>query len=209
MIPIVGIVKDFHYASLREAIGPLAIMFSTDRVVSLSLKTDGEDVAGTIAFIEETYKTFEPYRSFTYTFADDNFNENYRYEEKLSKIVTAFAGIAVFVACLGLFGLASFNAEQHTKEIGIRKVLGASISGIVILLSKGITRWVVIANLISFPAIFIFTQKFLQTYAYKMKIGFELFIVPGLIALAIAIITVSYQTIRAATANPVESLRYE
>jgi len=133
----------------------------------------------------------------------------YQKETKLGQIFSYFTVIAIFIACLGLFGLASFITEERTKEIGIRKVLGGSVSDIVMLLSRGFTKWIVLANFIAWPVAYYFMNKWLQNFAYRVNLSVWIFILSGLAALAIALLTVSYQSIKAATANPVEALKYE
>ncbi|MFQ5824980.1 MAG: ABC transporter permease [bacterium] len=147
--------------------------------------------------------------TFDYFFVDKNFDSLYHSEERLSKIILFFAFVAIFIACLGLFALASFNVEQRTKEIGIRKVLGASVSGIVLLLSKEFTKWVLVSNIIAWPVAYYAMNKWLQNFAYRIDIGLMTFLTAGMLALVIASVTVCYQAIKAATANPVNSLRYE
>ena len=133
----------------------------------------------------------------------------YLMEIKISELFNVFAGLAIIISCLGLFGLAAFTAEQKTKEVGIRKVLGSSVAGIVMMLSKEFVKWIVIANLVAWPIAYYLIDAWLMDFAYKIDIGIWVFLISGLIALVIAIITVAFQTIKAAIANPIESLRYE
>ena len=140
---------------------------------------------------------------------DTNFNIQYQAEERIGRIFQTFTFLGIFIACLGLFGLASFIAEQRTKEIGIRKVMGAPIFGIVYLLSKEFTKWVLIANIIAWPIAYYAARKWLENFAYRTNIAWEIFLLSAALALLIALLTVSYQAIRAATANPVDALRYE
>jgi putative ABC transport system permease protein len=140
---------------------------------------------------------------------DDSIAEAYEAERRIGTIFQYFTGLAILIACLGLFGLASFTAEQRTKEIGIRKILGAKVSGIVFLLSKEFARWILAANLLAWPFAYFLARKWLQGFAYRMSLGWEIFVASSVLALAIAIITISYQAIKAAIANPVDSLRYE
>ena len=152
---------------------------------------------------------FSPQYPFNYQFFDDIFDRAYRAEQKIGTLFSVFAMLAILIACLGLFGLASFTAEQRTKEIGIRKILGASVSHIAFLLSREFTKWVVIANIVAWPIAYYVMTQWLQNFAYKVNLGLFTFLVAGASALFIALLTVSFQTIRAATANPVDSLRYE
>ena len=210
MRPIVGIVKDFHYRSLKEVIGPLAIFLRPGQDIYLSMKMNTDDISRTLSHIERTWNTFEKERSFEYFFVDENFDALYHSEERLSQIITFFAFIAIFVACLGLFGLASYTAEQSTKEIGIRKVLGASAGSIVIQLTQGFLKWVLVANVIAWPVTyFVMSHYWLSHFPFRISVSLITFAGAGLIAFGIALATVSYQSIRAAFANPIDSLRYE
>jgi putative ABC transport system permease protein len=162
-----------------------------------------------IQFIQETWEKIVPMYPFEYRFVDEDFDRAYANIERMGRLANVFTFIAIFIACLGLFGLASFTAEQRSKEIGVRKVLGASVPGIVLLLSKEFTKWVIVANIIAWPIAYLFINNWLQEFAYRTNIGIFIFIVSGVSALLIALIMVSYQAIKAAVANPVESLRYE
>ena len=146
---------------------------------------------------------------FSYRFLDDAFNNMYRDEQRIGKIALSFAVLAIFIACLGLFGLATYMAEQRTKEIGVRKVLGASVTNIVSMLSKDFVKLVIMAALLAFPVAWWFMHKWLQDFAYRIDIGWWIFIVAGSVAILIALLTVSFQAIKAAIANPVKSLRTE
>jgi putative ABC transport system permease protein len=154
-------------------------------------------------------KTFSPAYPFEYSFFDDIFASVYRAEQKLGDAFGIFAFTAILIACLGLFGLSSLSAESRTREIGIRKVLGATVTNVTLMLSKEFTRWVLLANIIAWPIAYVVMKQWLQNFAYRAVLGIEIFILSGLLALLIALGTVSYQSIRAAAANPVESLRYE
>jgi len=146
---------------------------------------------------------------FSYYFLDEDFNRYYLSEERVGKLISVFASLAIFLSCLGLFGLASFTADQRTKEIGIRRVLGASLSGVMVLLTKEFVRLVAVANIIAWPLAYFAMNKWLQNFAYRVPLSIWIFLLSGLAALVIALLTVSYQTVKAATANPVDSLRYE
>ena len=146
---------------------------------------------------------------FSYKFMDDSFSEVYKAEQQVGTLALSFSILAIFVACLGLFGLATFLAEQKTKEIGVRKVLGASVPSILLMLSKEFIKWIVIANIIAWPLAYYFMNKWLQEFAYRIEIGWWIFALSGIIAIIIALLTVSIQAIKAATANPIKSLRYE
>jgi putative ABC transport system permease protein len=162
-----------------------------------------------MSLLKEKWKELFPRRSFDYFFLDDFFDSQYRAEEKLGYSVLCFSLLAIFIGCLGLFGLASFTAEQRTKEIGIRKVLGASVSRIVGHLSKEFMLLVVMANIIAWPVAWFAMSKWLQNFTYRIDMGWWIFILSGALALFIALLTVSYQAIKAAHANPVDALRYE
>lgn len=210
MYPIVGVVKDFHYRSLKEVIGPLAILLKVESSYLLSLKLNADNLSSTIDFINKIWQLFEKDRSFEYFFVDENFDALYHTEERLSQIITYFAVIAIFIACLGLFGLASFTAEQSKKEIGIRKVLGATVGNIIFQLSGNFLKWVVIANLISWPlTYFVMERYWLTNFPFRIDLAFWIFILTGAASLLIAMLTVSYQSIKAALANPADTLRSE
>ncbi len=206
---IVGIVKDFHMHSLHQAILPLYIFLEPNRGPYLSIRITGEKIPDTLAFIGEKMKVFSPKYPFEYSFFDDVFDRAYRSEQRIGSIFSTFALLTIFIACLGLFGLSSFTAESRTKEIGIRKVLGASSSTIIVLLSRDYIKRVLIAYLIVLPLGFWAMNRWLENFAFRIKVGIFPFLLAALIALAIAILTVSYQTLKAAAANPADSLRYE
>jgi len=162
-----------------------------------------------IAHIEEVHNTFSPEFPFTYHFLDEDFERLYQSQQHFGLILRSFAILAIIISCLGLFGLASFMAERRTQEIGIRKVLGASIPGILFLLTREFVKWVAIANIIAWPAAWIFSTGWLQNFAYRIDPVWDIYIYTALATLGIALLTVCYQAFRAARANPVESLRYE
>jgi len=206
---VVGVVKDFHTESLRKKISPLFIGCTSHIFNSLSVRIKTENIPATLSFLESKMRQIDPFRPFDYAFLDDSFDSQYRSEERLSRVFSYFAILAVFIACLGLFGLASFTAEQRTKEIGIRKILGASVSGVALLLSKEFTKWVLIANAIAWPIAYFASRLWLQGFAYRTNLTLTTFIVSMAISFFIALLTVSYQAVRTAIANPVDSLRYE
>jgi putative ABC transport system permease protein len=208
---VIGVIKDFHFSSLKNAIQPMNLFLSLDsnRYISVNIQT--QDMPGTLAFIEETWNKTYPNYPIEYFFLDSVFERRYRSEERLQNLFGYFSTLAIFIACLGLLGLASFAAEQRTKEIGIRKVLGAPVSGIVVLLSKEFTLWVLAANIIAWPLAYLAMHSWLQGYAYRINLNSQIgfFFIAALGALFIAWLTVSFQAIKAALANPVDSLRYE
>jgi putative ABC transport system permease protein len=206
---VIGVVKDFHYQPLYLSIEPMALHMEEEQHSRLAVRIKPENIPQTIAFLKKTYEQYNPLHPFDFAFLDDSFNRIYQEEHKFGSLFRAFSFLAIFIACLGLYGLASFTTQRRTKEIGIRKVLGASISGIFMLLSRGLSKWVLLANIIAWPVAYCFMNKWLQNFAYRINIGLGIFLASGMTALVIALLTVSYQSIKAATANPVDSLRYE
>ncbi|MDQ3291402.1 MAG: ABC transporter permease, partial [Bacteroidota bacterium] len=209
--PVVGVVQDFHNVSLRDPIPPTAILAnkSSYRQVGLKLKPTNADIKETMRTVEQIWNETFPEYVYEANFLDERLAEFYEGETKLAQLFKIFAGIAIFIGCLGLYGLVSFVAVQKTKEIGIRKVLGASLSNIVALLSKDFLKLVLLANVLAWPLAWWVMQRWLQDFEYRIPIGWWMFAVAGLGALLIALITVSFQAIKAAVANPVESLRTE
>ncbi len=206
---IVGVMKNFHYQTLRNKIEPLAININPENVNYMIIRIPPEDVTASLAFVEKTWKRMLPSFPFEYRFMDERYERGYRSEQRIGTLLRYFAIFAVVVACLGLFGLASFMAEKRTKEIGIRKVLGASIGQITVLLCREFFLLVIVANVIAWPAAYFAMRKWLQSYAYRADLGYFVFIGAMLLALFVAILSVSYQAIRAARANPARSIRYE
>lgn len=205
---IVGIVEDFHYESLRTAIGPLA-MFIEPSTGSISFSFEAKNTGEIIEMIEAHWKKFGPGVPFDYSFLDEDFGRMYAAEQRLGDIFTVFAVLAIIIACLGLFALTAFTAEQRTKEIGIRKVLGASVPGIVVLLSREFGKLILIAFVLATPVAWYLINLWLENYPYKTEIGVFVYLIAGASAFLIAWLTMSYQSIRAALANPVKSLRSE
>jgi putative ABC transport system permease protein len=207
---IIGVVKDFHFQSLRNAMQPAVLYVRPAMPLShVLVKISPREVSASLSLIEQKWKTVNPSQPFGFSFLDEDIDRQYRAEKRMESIVTYAAVFAIFISCLGLSGLASFAAEQRTKEIGIRKVLGASVEQMVVLLSRDITRLVLIAVIAATPISYFFVNRWLQNFAYRIEIGGGIFILAGTLALMIACLTVSYQSIKAALANPVESLRYE
>ncbi len=206
---VVGVVKDFHFAPLHLNIGPLALSPLTERIEWLSIKINPHNIPNTLAFIEQTWKAHSPEGDFRYSFLDDRLDRMYRTEKKLGKTLSYYTFIALFVACLGLFGLASFTTAQRTKEIGIRKVLGATEWNITLLTTQKFFGLVLVANAIAWPVAYFAMHKWLMNFAYRMDIEFWIFILTAVMSFGIALLTVGYQSIKAALANPADSLRYE
>jgi len=209
---VVGVVKDFHIAPLHLAIRPLAIDLSPFEPFNfdwISLKISPQDVSDTLSFLEQKWQVYSPDVPINYFFLDDSLDRLYRIEQRLGQIFNYFTAIAVFLACLGLFGLAIFTAEQRTKEIGIRKVLGASVPSVLMLLSREFIKWVFVANLIAWPVGYYIMHRWLQSFAYKTHVGWLEIALAAALSLGVALLTVSYQAVKAAMANPADSLRYE
>jgi putative ABC transport system permease protein len=206
---VIGVMKDFHLQSLRERIEPLIIFNDIDSIIRFSVRIAPDNIPHTMGLLEKKWRELDPNKPFQFLFLDDSFDSLYRQEDRLKKITFYFSFLAVLIGCLGLFGMASFMAEQRTKEIGIRKVLGATITGIVRLIAKEFVQLVILANLLAIPTAYFAMNRWLQGFAYRMDIHPLIFVLTALISLSIALITVSYQAIRAALANPVDSLRYE
>jgi putative ABC transport system permease protein len=206
---VIGVVKDFNYTSLHRNIEPLTLPFEPYASRYLSVKIKSEDIAQTIESIKKAWTNVVPHRPFLYSFLDDDFNRQYKSEFMFRKLFTTFSCLAIFIACLGLLGLATYTAAQRTKEIGIRKVLGADLGNIVQLLSKDFIKLVAIAIIIATPISWYVMEKWLEGFAYKMEIDLWIFVLAGCIALLIAVLTISYQSIKSALMNPVSSLRSE
>jgi putative ABC transport system permease protein len=208
---VVGVVKNFHFTSLRNAIRPMNFFLSTRINRYVSVKLGGQDLPGTLGFVEATWKRLYPELPFDFYFLDSVFDRLYRSEVRQRQLFGALSGLAVFIACLGLFGLAAYAAEQRTKEIGIRKVLGASTPGIVRLLSGEFTRLVLAANLLAWPVAYLAMNRWLGGFAYRIEIASQLgwFLLAGVLSVVVAWLTVGFQAVKAAMADPVRSLRYE
>jgi putative ABC transport system permease protein len=209
---VIGIVKDFHFRSLHDKIQPLVLRFEPVHKYLydvILIRLSSENISPTISFIEKTFREFDPRSPFVYSFLDEEIDKFYRKEQKFVQTFNYFSFLAVLIACLGVFGMLSFSIEQKTKEIGIRKVLGAKVSGIVKLLSKELLKCVLLANIIAWPAAYWIMRSWLRSYAYRVNLGLSLFILSSAMILAIALLTVSYKALKAACANPVDSLRYE
>jgi putative ABC transport system permease protein len=208
---VIGVIKDFHFSSLRNPIKPMNFFLSLDSNRYISVKVLSQDISGTLKFIEESWKKLAPESPIEYFFLDTVFGRRYRSEERLQRLFGYFSGLAIFIACLGLFGLASFAAEQRTKEIGIRKILGASETSLIILLSKEFTLLVLIANLAAWPLAYLAMRNWLEGFAYRIQLNNHLgfFLLASAVALVIAWLTVSFQAIKASLVNPIDSLRYE
>ena len=205
---IIGVVKDFHWASLHDNIGALCLQLGRSRGLA-SFRYKGAETASVLAALEKNWKSLSPEQPFSYRLMDDSFAQMYEAEQRVGKIAGIFGLLSILVSCLGLFGLAAFTTEQRTKEIGIRKVLGASVAGITGLLAKDFLKLVILAILIASPVAYYFMQQWLSDFAYRIELQWWMFVLAGLVAVGIAFLTVSFQSVRAALANPVQSLRSE
>lgn len=206
---VIGVVKNFHFQPVHKKIEPMLMGTWPIRGGYTIVKLHPDQMAETIGFVKKTWGKIYPTDPFDYHFLDEDYDRLYRADERMGTLLNYFSVLAIFVACLGLFGLASFTTEQRTKEIGIRKVLGASTAGIVVLLSTDFLKLVLIANIISWPIAYYFMNNWLQDFAYRININWLIFLVATVLSLIIALITVSFKTTKASMANPVESLRYE
>jgi putative ABC transport system permease protein len=206
---IIGVIENFHFKSLHRIIEPFVILLDPDSFRIISVRIQPGDVRGTLSFIQQKWTATFPAEEFEYGFLDDRINLLYENEGKMRQIFFVFSALSIFVACLGLFGLAAFTAQERTKEMGVRKVLGATEINVFVLLSKEFTKWVFIANVVAWPLAYYMMTKWLQNFAYRIGLGLWPFVLAAVLAFAIALITVSYQSIKAALTNPVDSLRYE
>lgn len=209
---IVGVVKDYHFQSLHEKIQPLVLYNANPyggNYYRLSIRSKAENIGKTLSFIESKWREFDAHYPFEYVFLDEQYQSLYRAEERLGQLFGYFTALAVIIGCLGLFGLSTYSAEQRTKEIGIRKVVGATIPNVILLLVREFTKWVILAVVIAWPVGYFIMNGWLRNFAYRTKLGIDTFLLSALLALLIAVLTVTYQAVKAALANPVDSLRYE
>ncbi|MFX0117542.1 MAG: ABC transporter permease, partial [Candidatus Hodarchaeota archaeon] len=206
---IIGVVKDYHYASLQLKIRPLLLMNEPLFLSVILVKIQTQDIASILSYMQNVWDRLFPNLPMPYEFVDDLFAGLYRTEQRQNQLLLWFSAAAIFIAYLGLFGLASFTAEQRNKEISVRKVMGASVPNILSMLLKEFTRWILLAAVFACPIAYWAMNRWLQNYVYRIEIEWWPFVIATGLAFLIAILTVSYQSIKAATANPVESLRYE
>jgi len=209
---VIGVVNDFHFESLHQNIIPLLMRmpsFQNNSYSRLSIKISGNNVNSAINTIREAWRKLQPETPFEYTFLDERFQKLYNSEQQQGNLFTIFSFIAIFIACLGLFGLSAFTITQRVKEIGVRKVLGASIPQIVTELSKDFLKLVLIASVIALPIAWYSMSKWLLDFAFRISIQWWVFVMAGIVAVVIAFVTISFQSIKAAMANPVKSLRSE
>jgi putative ABC transport system permease protein len=207
---IIGVVKDFHFMSLHSSMQSYAMFLPADNDIQfMTVRVAPGSIKDILAFIENAWRSIYPNEQFEHTFLDERINQLYGKDQQTQQLFFIFAGLAILVACLGLFGLATFSTEQRTKEIGIRKAMGAHVFSIVGLLSKEFIKWIVIANLVAWPSAWLLMTGWLQNFAYKTGLSLWIFFISGLAALVVALLTMGVQAIKAATANPVDALRYE
>jgi putative ABC transport system permease protein len=206
---VIGVVQDFHLRSLHEEIEPVLLRIRPDQYNIINLKLSGHNIPETVDFLEGKIAKLQPHYPFEYWFLDSQIDSLYRNEQRLGRIFTTFSIITILVACLGLFGLAAFMAEQRTKEIGIRKVHGAPVRHIVWIQIREFAFWVLTANVVAWPVAYFVMERWLQNFTYRARIPVYLFVLSGLLSLIIAVITVSSQAIKAAAANPIHTLRHE
>lgn len=206
---IIGVVKDFHFSSMREKIKPAIFYYAPGVYGQLYVKTNTTQASKAIAAVEKKWNQYNAGFPFKYAFLDESFNNLYQSEQRTGTLFNIFSAIAIFISCLGLFGLAAYTAQVRTREIGVRKVLGASITGIIKLLAADFVKLVLVAIIIGIPIAWFITNKWLQDFAYKINVGWLVFVLAGFMAMVIAILTISFQSIKAAVQNPVKSLRTE
>jgi len=206
---VIGVVEDFNFETMKQKVTPLCMVLGLYNSTIVSVKLSGKDTKKVISDVANVWKSFSPDQPFRYTFLDESFANMYKDVQRTGSIFTSFAVLAIIIACLGLFALSAFMAEQRTKEIGIRKVLGASVNGIVTMLSKDFLKLIIIAMLIASPIAWWAMIKWLQDFEYRIPVAWGFFAVAGIAALLIALFTISFQAIKAAVANPVQSLRTE
>jgi len=206
----IGVVKDFNFASQQDAIAPLFISFTEEEVAwTINIKISSLNIPSTIKQIEAIWAEMSPADPFEFKFIDDIFNEQYNSEERLTKLLSYFAIFSIFIACLGLFGLISFMAEQRTKEIGVRKANGANIKNIIMLFSKEFIQLIIISGIIAVPLSYYVLSKWLQNFAYATKLSWWVFAVSIIIAIIVSSLSIFYRAYKAASQNPVNALRYE
>ncbi|UCE65865.1 MAG: FtsX-like permease family protein, partial [Candidatus Zixiibacteriota bacterium] len=206
---VIGVVKDFHLETLHRAIGPVFIYNNNENLSLAILRLSTNDIIGTVELIKDRWGEISSGQPLNFFFVDGEFDEMYRAEERMGRLAFYFSILAIFIGCMGLFGMSSYAAEQRTKEIGIRKVLGATVPNILRLLSREVLALIAVSFIIAWPIAYYALNRWLQNFAYRINLDFSIFIFAGLIALAVAMLTISFQSIKVALANPVKSLKYE
>jgi ABC-type antimicrobial peptide transport system permease subunit len=207
-LPIIGVVDDFLFLSAHQEMQPL-IIFYNEPIRYIYIRISGNEISSTVSYIQSVFEEHNPAYEFDYGFLDESYETLYRNEEREGKIMRSFTLFAILISCLGLFGLAAFSAQKRTKEIGIRKALGAPVKSIVLMLAKEMTRWILISNIIAWPIAYYFMSNWLNNYPYHYELNIWIFILAGVAAFILSLLTVIFQAIIASTKNPVDSLRYE
>jgi putative ABC transport system permease protein len=207
--PVIGVVKDFHYKSLHEKIEPAVLQIYPQAYSKVAVKVTGTDIEKALGQIRNLWSRYSPEYPIEYNFLDESFGKMYKGEDKLKTLLTLFTAITIFVSCLGLLGLAANAAERRKKELGVRKVLGATVEGLVMLLSKDLVKLVLISVLLASPVAWYFMNEWLDDFPYRITISWWMFAVAGALAVVLALLTVSFQTVKAALSNPVKNLRTE
>jgi putative ABC transport system permease protein len=207
---IIGVVKDFHFEALHHQIHPYAFLLQNRPDFNYIIThVNTANVGDVVAFLEQQWRDLNPQEPFEYSFLKEDFQKNHLAEDRVLRIIGSFTIISIIISCLGLFGLAAFATQQRTKEIGIRKVLGATVADVVTMLSKDFIKLILIAIMISTPLAWYAMSRWLQVFAYRIEVAWWMFMLTGMLAVAIALVTVSFQSIKAALMNPVKSLRTE
>ena len=206
---IIGVMKNYHFQSVDRKIEPLALYMSPERLNYMVIRLQAGDIPAAIDYVKSSWERVIPTYPFDYNFVDQDIDQMYKGWQDMGRLLGYFTILAILIASMGLFGLASFTAEQSTKEIGIRKVLGASVSNLVLLISREFSKWVLLANLIAWPIAYYVMNNWLQEFDYRITLGWWIFLLTGILALMIALLTVGGQSVKAALANPVKALKYE
>ncbi len=206
---IIGVVKDFHFATLHSGIGPMILRFWPENTSYCFAKITPNETEAALASLQRVYEKYEADYPFEYHFLDQDFEKLYKSEKVISGLGNLFSILAIIISCLGLYGLVAFATARKTKEIGIRKVLGASVKSILLMLSSDFMKWIIIANILAWPVALYLMNEWLDNFAYRIDVGWEFFVLAGFTTLIISLVTLSFRSVRAALANPVDSLRYE
>jgi putative ABC transport system permease protein len=201
--------KNFHYRNIREKIQPLVFTLNSSFIYYVTIRLQGGDIPATMNRIQSTWEEINPLHPFEHRFFDEDFESMYQTDKRMKTVLNYASFVAILIACIGLFGLALFMAEKRTKEMGLRKALGASVPGLVVLLSGEFIRWIVAANVIAWPVAYVLMNRWLGDFAYRIQLGVGIFLLSGVLVLVISFMTVAAQSIRVAGKNPVESLKYE
>jgi putative ABC transport system permease protein len=210
-LQVIGVVKNFNFESLRNPIGPYIMRFQNEGMLwgYITVRLTAQTYSSTISAIENKWKEFIPNNPLQYYFVDEDFEQMYKQEKQNAKMAVIFSILAIFIAALGLFGLTSFTVEQRTKEIGVRKAMGSSVTGIYIIISREVIMLVTISSLIAWPVVYYWAGKWLENFYYRIDLGLFTFIAGLTIGIGIAVLTISYRILKAARINPAQSLKYE